>query len=104
MKKLIIVIFIISLFSLAYFKLTFFVIQPIGALPEGKTLLIWQKEKMNFIDSSDAICERETGKVNLFCRGIITANIVSKKEDIIIGFPYISFLYSISTNGREYSR
>lgn len=71
-KKLIITISSIILFSvIVYTQITLFVIQPIGAIPEGKTLVILKLNKTNFIDSADAMCVRETGGLNLMCRGMI---------------------------------
>lgn len=48
--------------------LTIFVIQPIGALPEGRTLVISRLNTLNFIDSADAWCDRKLGGVSLLCR------------------------------------
>ncbi len=42
----------------AYTQLTLFVVSPIGAVPEGKTVVILRLNKTNFIDSPDALCER----------------------------------------------
>jgi hypothetical protein len=39
-----------------YTQLTVFVIQPIGAVPEGRTLIIPRSGKLNFIDSADGVC------------------------------------------------
>lgn len=56
-----------------YFSFTIFVIQPIGAIPEGRTLIINRLNKMNFIDSADGFCERNTGGVSLFGRMAVLA-------------------------------
>ena len=55
----------------AYFFLTVFVIQAIGALPEGRTLVTARVGKIRFLDSADAICEREMGGVSLLCRSMM---------------------------------
>ena len=39
-------------------QLTLFVVQPIGAVPEGRTVVIWRLNTMKFVDSADAWCER----------------------------------------------
>lgn len=102
MKKLIISLMIfISIFT--YFQVTLFVVQPIGAVPEGKTLVILRMNKTRFIDSADAICEREMNGVSLLCRGITMATIVNKGT-IIFRLPYSDFLYKISTNGKTYDK
>lgn len=88
--------------AFTYAKLTFFVIQPIGAIPEGKTIIMKRTGKLNFIDSADAICERMQGKVSLLCRGFVLAEIL--KNEIYIKLPYSETLYSISTGWRTYGR
>ena len=56
---------------LIYTQLTIFVIPPIGALPEGKTIIITRLNKTEFIDSPDGMCDRIQGGVSLLCRGMI---------------------------------
>lgn len=87
----------------AYSQLTFFVIPPIGAIPEGKTILIFRLNKTEFIDSPDAMCERMQGGVSLLCRGMIMGA-VFERSTIITRLPYSSWLYSVSTGGKEYNR
>ena len=83
--------------------ITIFVIQPIGAIPDGRTLLISRLNTLNFIDSADAWCERKLGGVNLFCRGMATGRIANQAT-IIARLPYSDMLYQISTGGRTYER
>ena len=84
-------------------QLTFFVVQPIGAVPEGRTLLIWRLNTMRFIDSADAWCERQQGGVSLLCRALVLGK-VAESDAIVARLPYSETLYSISTGGRSYSR
>ena len=84
---------------IAYTQLTLFVVPPIGALPEGKTVVILRLNKTNFIDSPDAMCERIQGGVSLLCRGIMLAGVFGKSK-ILIRPPYSESLYLISTNGK----
>jgi hypothetical protein len=93
-------IFGILLFAIAT-QITIFVIQPIGAVPEGKTLVILRLNKTNFIDSADAMCNREMGGVSLFCRAMTVASVVEKSY-ILMKLPYSEFLYKYSTNGMEF--
>ena len=86
-----------------YTQLTIFVIKPIGALPEGRTIIILRLNKTKFIDSPDAMCERIQGGVSLLCRGMVLGA-VATKSTILLRLPYSSWLYSISTNGIEYER
>lgn len=84
-------------------QVTFFVIPPIGAVPEGKTVLISRLSGTEFIDSPDAMCERSQGGVSLFCRGI-AIGAVFDEATIIARMPYSSWLYNLSTGGRQYGR
>lgn len=86
-----------------YTQLTIFVIPPIGAVPEGKTLIISRLNKTNFVDSADAMCERIQDGVSLLCRGIVMGAVVDKST-IYLRLPYIDWLYLISTRGKKYER
>src|SRR5205814_7593542 len=46
-------------------QLTLFVIPPIGAVPDGRTVLISRTAATKFVDSPDAVCERIQGGVSL---------------------------------------
>jgi len=86
----------------AYFALTLFVVQPIGAIPDGVTIVTWRREGTQFIDSADAVCKRKMGSVNLLCRVAAIGGIA--KGDILLRLPYSRTLYLISTGGEEYER
>jgi len=96
-------IIIVVLCVISYTQLTLFVVPPIGALPEGKTVVILRLNKTNFIDSPDALCERIQGGVSLLCRGVMLAGVLEKSK-ILVRLPYSESLYQISTNGKTYSR
>lgn len=102
-KKIIGIISVAILLFVLCTQITFFVIQPIGALPEGKTLLILRMNRTNFIDSADGICDREMDGVSLLCRSMTIAAVI-EKGTILARLPYSKFLYSISTSGKEYER
>lgn len=87
----------------AYTQLTIFVVAPIGALPEGRTILTWRTGKLEFIDSADAVCERTMGGVSLLCRAAVLAGL-GKADAVITSFPYSDFLYLASTGGKRYDR
>ncbi len=103
MRKIVVLVVVSLLFGVLVSQTTLFIVQPIGAVPEGRTLLILRMNKTKFIDSADAMCEREIGGVSLFCRGMMMAAI-SKKGTILARLPYSDFLYNISTNGKSYER
>lgn len=91
----------LALVAIASTQVSLFVIQPIGALPEGRTILVFRGEKMKFIDSADAICQREMGGVSLFCRMGVLSGL--SKNTILLRMPYSEKLYLYSTNGNEYN-
>ncbi len=82
---------------------TIFAIQPIGAIPDGRTIFITRLMNVNFIDSADAICARKMGGVNLPCRVAVFGQ-VGKEATIIARLPYSSMLYEFSTGGKTYDR
>ena len=91
----------VILSAVAYTQLTIFVIPPIGAVPEGRTLIISRLNKTEFIDSPDAMCERMQGGVNLLCRALLLG-VVAKKSTIYLRLPYSESLYLVSTGGKKY--
>lgn len=103
MKKLVIA-GIITLAAIAiYTQITVFIVPPIGAVPEGRTVVMLRLNKTNFVDSPDAMCERIQGGVSLLCRGMTVAAVVEKTK-IIVRLPYSDWLYLISTDGKRYER
>ena len=104
MKKSVVFLVIVTIICIvAYQKLTFFVIQPIGSIPEGKTVVISRQGKLNFVDSADALCERIQGGVSLLCRAAALAG-VAKQTTIYLRLPYSEWLYLLSTDGKVYEK
>lgn len=89
--------------AFAYFFLTIFVIQPIGALPDGKTFIVSRLEDGAFIDSADAVCVRRTGGVSLLCRSL-AIKMYMENARIYLRLPYSEWLYTLSTGGMTYDR
>lgn len=103
-RKYTIVLVIAAVLMIAiYTQITIFVIPPIGALPEGKTVVMARLNKTDFIDSPDGMCERMQGGVSLLCR-VMVMGAVFEKSTILMRLPYSSWLYSVSTNGKTYER
>lgn len=100
---LIVLVSVVIVFILACTQLTIFVIQPIGAIPEGKTLIIARLNKTEFIDSADAMCERIQSGVSLLCR-MTVLGAVAEKSHVFLRLPYSDTLYQISTGGKSYDR
>jgi hypothetical protein len=82
-------------------QITIFVVQPIGALPEGRTIIITRSANTDFIDSPDGLCDRIQGGVSLMCRAIAMSTVIGKST-ILLRLPYSSWLYSISTGGKTF--
>lgn len=95
---------VLGLALIGYTQLSLFVVQPIGALPEGHTLLLWRRSvKLNFVDSADGFCQRESKGVSLLCRAAALGAVIDNNP-ILLRMPYSSALYSLSTDGAEYDR
>lgn len=101
MKKLLIAGIVAAVAIAIYTQITIFVVPPIGAVPEGRTVIMLRLNKTNFIDSADAICERIQGSVSLLCRGMTMAGVVNNTK-ILARLPYSESLYLISTGGKRY--
>lgn len=84
-------------------QVSLFVIQPIGALPEGRTLLVWRSGEIKLIDSADAICLRRMGGVSLLCRGMAMMQFIDP-DDILLRMTCSETLYLISTDGKHFDR
>ncbi len=101
MRKLIAASLVVIIAIAVYTQITIFAVPPIGAVPEGRTVIMLRLNKTKFIDSADAICERIQGSVNLLCRGMTMAGVVNNTK-IIARLPYSEWLYLISTGGKRY--
>lgn len=101
--RLVLLVVIIVVILVAYTQLTLFVVPPIGAVPDGVTIVMLRGQKTQFIDSADAMCERTQGGVSLLCRGF-ALGAIAKNATILMRLPYSGTLYSISTGGKIYDR
>ena len=80
----------------------FYSIQPIGAVPEGATWLVWRASDEPFFHSADSLCLKRIGSVSLLCRGLALAQ--APEDRIILRLPYWEFAYLLSTGGRKFER
>jgi len=103
MKALLPIGIVVGSIILAAQFVSIFVIQPIGAIPEGRTIIITRLSTLNFIDSADAWCERKMGGVSLLCR-ITVLGKVAQESKILMRLPYSETLYEFSTGGKTYGR
>jgi hypothetical protein len=104
-SKAIIILFVLALFCFSfYFANGFFVIQPIGAVPEGTT--IWYLRlgtKLPFISSADGILLERVGGVSILGRAIALGKLSPLLMDRkILVLPYSEILYLISTKGLKF--
>lgn len=102
-RRIAFVFLFVVLLVVVHSQITFFVVQPIGAVPEGRTIVIWRTGRLKFIDSADGVCARETGVVNLLCRGAVLGALV-ETNTILLRLPYSETLYLVSTGGIVYDR
>ena len=84
-------------------QVTVFVVQPIGAVPEGRTIVMSRLANTRFIDSADAICLRIQDGVNLLCRTMVLGQVLGEAT-IYLRLPYSRTLYRFSTGGVEFDR
>jgi hypothetical protein len=101
--KILLLVLVLVIGFVVWSQFSIFVVQPIGAAPEGRTLVISRLKASAFIDSADAMCERIQGNVNLLCRGMVLGQ-VGKNATVYLRLPYSATLYSISTGGKSYDR
>ena len=103
-KKIIIVLssgFILISFLL-FFCIGLYTVQPIGALPQGITLVVWRHSGEPFFNSPDAFSIKRTGGVSLLSRGLALGQ--APVDRIIIRLPYSEFAYLQSTGGMMFDR
>ena len=83
-----------------------FVIQPIGAIPEGVTIVYWRSGlDIPFVASADGLLDDSGAVVSLLGRGIILAKLAEPiMEREIFRFSYSETLYLWSTGGKKYER
>ena len=82
-----------------------FTIQPIGALPEGITVVYHSRgPQMPFYSSPDGLCLQIQGSVSLLCRMSAMSVVDEFSERIIWRLPYSEFAYLRSTGGLQFDR
>lgn len=104
MKAAIVVACTTFLLLVVYTQFTIFIIPPIGAVPEGRTLILFRfsltlsgeavSTKSEFLDSADAICLRRLGYINLFCRAMVLSAI-AQSSVMLLRLPYSSTLHAL---------
>jgi hypothetical protein len=99
-------IIVLAFGFLFYFSIGFFVIQPIGAIPDGATIMYFRLGlNVSFITSADGILIGNGQDVSLLGRMIILGKFgetVNGRK--IIKLPYSKSFYLMSTGGREFEK
>ena len=92
------------LFGAARLTLGIFVTQPIGAVPEGVTVVYWRVGlDLPFIVSADGMALEAAGGVSILARGIFLGQLAETIADRrLANLPYSRWLYLRSTGGREF--
>ena len=88
--------------ALFYALCGFYTVQPIGALPDGATAIVWRESGEPFFNSADALCLERMGGVSLMCRAMAMGQ--APTDRIILRLPYLHFAYTMSTGGKEFDR
>lgn len=82
-----------------------FTVQPIGALPDGITVIYHSRgPQMPLFSSPDGMCLQIQGSVTLFCRMASFAAVEEITDRIIMRLPYIDMAYLISTGGSRFEQ
>jgi hypothetical protein len=83
-------------------QLGVYTVQPIGALPEGGTIIVWRASGEPLFNSPDAECLRIQQGVSLLCRGLAFGQ--APVDRIVLRLPYIEGAYLLSTGGQSFDR
>lgn len=75
--------------------ISIFVIEPIGAVPDGRTLIIKRMENSNFIENADSTCMRLQDGVSILCRATVLASL-SRNDLVLAKLPFSKALYRLS--------
>ena len=101
-------VLIFTVAFLLFFRFAFglYVVQPIGAIPEGATIVYWRLgTNMDFVESADGLVLKTGAGLSLLTRGLALSTSASVVVDRkVLKLPYSSFLYGLTTNGRFYDR
>lgn len=101
-KSTIITASVVLIIVLTWWKTGIYTIQPIGMLPEGKTLIVWRESGEPFFNSPDATCLERVGAVSLMCRMLAMSK--APVNRIILRLPYWEWSYLASTGGNKFEK
>ena len=93
---------IVIMLAIAIQNITVYTVQPIGFVPEGKTIIIVRERDGHLFESADGFCLRKLGYVSLLCRGFALGEL--KDATIIARLPYQEWAYHLSTGGADFNQ
>lgn len=95
-----------------YWNFTVFVVHPVTTAQAGTaqtdlaqagaTLVVPRTDRLMFVDSADAMCDRLGGQVSADCRAAMQSGAFDAR-DIYAQLPYFDWLFSYSTGGKPYT-
>ncbi|MBN2390753.1 MAG: hypothetical protein JXR84_08520 [Anaerolineae bacterium] len=98
-------IFVVVVLAWLLIRPGVFVVQPIGAIPEGVTILYYARgSEVPFFSSPDGLCLQIQGEVSLMCRMTTLTAAVEITDRAIVRLPYSHWAYLRSTGGLEFDR
>lgn len=99
-------ILVIAVFLFIRVFMGFFVIQPMGAIPDGATIVYWRTDlNLPFISSADGMILKNGGEVSLLSRGITLGAMAEPIMDRkILRLGYSETLYLWSTGGVSFEK
>lgn len=106
-QEIYIVLGIVLVLAIAWFLIRpgVFTIQPIGAIPEGITIIYHLRNpEMPFFSSPDGLCLKIQGSVTLLCRMAALSAVEELSDRIILRLPYSHWAYLQSTGGLEFEK
>lgn len=108
MKRTLLMVIVMILAFVLFIRicLGIFVIQPIGAIPNGVSIVYWRFGiNLPFISSADGILDESGAGVSLLGRGILLSKIAEPiMERELFRFDYSQTLYLWSTGGIKYEK
>lgn len=105
-KKWIWFFVVVVVIAIAFFTLTgFFVVQPLGSIPNGVTIWYFRAGlNLPFISSPDGILLEKQESFSLLERGVVLAQVGKLvMEQEIARFQYSESLYLRTTGGRKFN-
>lgn len=82
-----------------------FTVQPIGAIPEGVTIIYYSRgPRMPLFSSPDGMCLEIQRSVTLLCRMAAFSAVEEIADRIVVRLPYNDMAYLISTSGARFEK